>query len=300
MDYLSDTTKKERRSLLASGFIGIIVAQLKVYPTEIDVLGMKFRSVDLPFIAIGGLCAIVVYFLVKFFFSFLYEHSARRKDALATQIRTGQTLMDIAREELLLEQKGREIIQQQKANRDLERQEVKRQKDLQDKIDQDNIAHETALAQNQKKQIELELAVASNNLEAAKQYIVVPHGMLFGLDLVQAEIESAKQALAYLAKHREEQLRRDMKSLQAAKHNWIRKTEELAVDMRKKEEDFVNRQSTISEWKRVHTLARRISPLHCFLEIALPIMIGIGATCYLIMLMLNFPDPPPKPSLPEF
>ena len=53
MDFLSESTKKERRNLLATGFAGIIVAQLKTYPTDIELAGLKFHSPELPFIAVG-------------------------------------------------------------------------------------------------------------------------------------------------------------------------------------------------------------------------------------------------------
>jgi hypothetical protein len=53
MDFLSESTKKERRNLLATGFAGIIVAQLKIYPTDIELAGLKFHSPELPLIAVG-------------------------------------------------------------------------------------------------------------------------------------------------------------------------------------------------------------------------------------------------------
>lgn len=62
MDFLSENTKKERRNLLAAGFAGIIVGQLKLYPTDIELVGVKFHSPELPLIAVGGLCAAITYF----------------------------------------------------------------------------------------------------------------------------------------------------------------------------------------------------------------------------------------------
>lgn len=87
MDILSEATKKETHSLLAAGFAGIIVGQLKVYPTDIELVGVKFHNPDLPLIAVGGLCAALVYLLIKFCFSYLYEQSSSQTQILAMQIR---------------------------------------------------------------------------------------------------------------------------------------------------------------------------------------------------------------------
>lgn len=96
MDIISDGAKKERRNLLGAGFVGIIVAQLKIYPTEIDLVGLKFQSPELPFIAIGSLCAAIAYFLTKFYSSYLYEQYFSTRAALAMQISEGSLSLDIS------------------------------------------------------------------------------------------------------------------------------------------------------------------------------------------------------------
>ena len=110
LDGLSETTKKERRSLLATGFAGIIVTQLRIYPTEIDVLGLKFQSPDLPLIAVGGLLATIAYFLVKFYLSSQFELASAETSRLAGQIREGKTEMDVAREEEELNERAHALI----------------------------------------------------------------------------------------------------------------------------------------------------------------------------------------------
>jgi len=183
MDFLSDTTKKDRRNLLAAGFAGIIVAQLRVYPTEMDVVGLKFQSQDLPLIAVGGgLCAAIIYFLIKFYSSFLYEQSSAITKALAIQIREGKTAMDIAREEEALNEQARVFIQQRQVIQTQQENEERRIKSLQDKIGQDDIAHEASLKITDQKRSDLEQALVKEDY--------TPHGILLDRGRIEKEILS--------------------------------------------------------------------------------------------------------------
>ena len=141
MHYPSDTTKKERRNLLATGFIGIIVAQIRVYPNEIELIGLKFQSPDLPFIAIGALCAATIYFLIKFGSSCLYERSNVETESLSREIREGRTAMDIAHEEQTLNELLRDLVRQTKLLESQDQHEKLLLEGLQRKIEELSLIH---------------------------------------------------------------------------------------------------------------------------------------------------------------
>lgn len=142
MDFPSETTKKERRNLLAAGYAGIIVAKLKIFPTEVEALGMKFGSVDLPFVVVAGLGLATVYFLIKFTSSYLYEWSQSESERLIAQLREGKTSMDVSREEETLQSISRDLIEKRRATRAQIEQDRKYIEDLQAQID--NYASEVA------------------------------------------------------------------------------------------------------------------------------------------------------------
>ena len=111
MDFLSESTRKEKRNLLASGFVGLIVSTLKILPEEFETLGIKFSSTELPVVFIIGLIATTAYFWLKFSISYSYERTQAKFDRLATQIREGKTSLDISEQETELNQQALALIQ---------------------------------------------------------------------------------------------------------------------------------------------------------------------------------------------
>lgn len=307
MEYLSDTTKKERRNLLAAGFIGIIVAQLKIYPTEIDVVGLKFQSPDLPFIVVGGLCAAITYFMVKFWSSYLFEKSSARRSTLATQIREGKISIDIAREEEALVEEGRGLLHQQKVVQKQQENEERRIKALQDKIDQDDIAQEASLKAMDQKKTDLEQALASMNLELAQKYVPIPRhvrnrgdiGSVINESAIKDELRMLEESRASFVIQREAKRQQDMESLENEKNSRKEIADASARGLEANENAFNEKRKHITEWKQAHKTVRRISPPHYFLEIHLPLLLGAIAIMCLVYLMLHFPPPPKPPSLPE-
>ena len=157
MDFLSESTKKERRNLLSTGFAGIIVAQLEIESTDTAWVGvgLKLHSPELPLIAVGGLLATITYFLIKFWSSYLYERSSSEREALTAQILEGKMTMDISKEAEALNDLLRTLIQQRAALQLQQEHEEKRIKGLQDKIDQDDIAHKAVIEVMDQKRREL-------------------------------------------------------------------------------------------------------------------------------------------------
>lgn len=291
MDYLSDNTKKERRNLLASGFAGIIVAQLKIYPTEIDVVGLKFQSPDLPLIAVGGLCAAITYFLVKFYSSFLYEQSSAVRNALVVQIREGKMAMDIAREEEALNDQARNLIQQRQVMQQQHENEEKRINTLQGKIDQDDIAHEAALKITDQRMRDLDQALA--------RYVPTPDEVLIPQIQIEKELLNVKESQQSYLSQREKKRQQDVENLENEKKNRRELYEAQARKLDSDEVDITEKRRSIIKWKRVHKTIGMVSPLHLFLEVHLPILLGAIAVMCLISLMLHFPPTAPPPSLPE-
>jgi hypothetical protein len=139
MDFPSEATKKEKRSLLATGFAGIVISIVKVFPPEIDVLGMKLISPNLPFVAVGALCVINAYLLIKFFTSYRYEWSQAEVERLVDQIRQGKTTMDLGQEEEGLKQQSLDVIEKRTTAQKQEEHESNRLAAIENKIKQADI-----------------------------------------------------------------------------------------------------------------------------------------------------------------
>lgn len=291
MDFLSESTKKERRNLLATGFAGIIVAQLKIYPTDVELVGLKFHSPELPLIAVGGLCAAIIYFLVKFYTSFLYEQSSALRNALATQIREGKTAMDIALEEESLNNQERHLMQQIQILQRQQEHEEKRIKILQDKIDQDAIAHEVALKITDQKRRDLDQALA--------QHVPTPDEVSIFKSRIEKEIKLLEESRESYLRQREIKHQQDVENLENEKNNRKEMHEVQDRKLDSDEIDVAEKRKSILRWKQVHTVIGRVSPLHLFLEIHLPLLIGVIAIYGLGSLMLHFPPPPIPSPLPD-
>jgi|CXWL01.1.fsa_nt_gi hypothetical protein len=292
MDYLSESTKKEKRNLLAAGFAGIIIARLQIYPTEIDLVGLKFQSPDLPLVAVGGLCAATVYFWLKFFSSYLYERSSALRTTLATQITEGATSMDIAREEEGLELEGQAIIQHQKIIQGQQENGARLIKNLQDKIDQEVIAHEASTKITDKEISELEEVLASNA-------VPTPDCVLPDRRTTEKQLHVLKESQKSYLRQREMKQQQDMDNLENEKNAKEELYRAQVKDLRNKEKAFRDKREHIIEWKKVHKFVGKVSLLHLFLEIYLPLLVGVASIASLIYLMFHFSPPPQPPSMPE-
>src|SRR5437868_1099443 len=98
-EFLSETTRKERRSLLATGSVAILVAWLELDQTEIELAGFKFHDAHLPALMGMSLLATVTYMLAKFCFSYWHGKFNSQMESYAAQIRQGKTELDINRVE---------------------------------------------------------------------------------------------------------------------------------------------------------------------------------------------------------
>jgi hypothetical protein len=296
MDLISDGAKKERRNLLGAGFVGIIVAQLKIYPTEIDLVGLKFQSPELPFIAIGGLCAAITYFLIKFCSSYLYEQYFNTRAALAAQISEGSLSLDIVREEEGLEIQGRGLVERQKVFQGQQVNAEKRIKALQEKIDQEDIAHELSLKITDQK-----ISVFQQVLtKESGEYIRTPGDVLTARGNIEKQVRVLEEGRTSYLQNRETKRQQDNENLENEKNNWKELREALEKGLATDQNGFAEKRRKIMEWKQVHKRFGRVSPLHRSLEIHLPLLVGVVAIGSLIYLMVHFPPPPKPPSLPEF
>ena len=306
MDFLSETAKKEKRNLLASGFAGLIVARLKIYPTDIELAGLKFHSPELPFIAIVGLCVAITYFLIKFWSSYLYERSAATIESLATQIRRGKTAMDIAQVEESLIQKSRDSILQRQGLKSRQEDEDRRMQTLQDIIDQEDLSHEATLKGMKKKKLDLDQALATEDQSLALKYIGLPRHLRNRSiqwetmqSIIQNEIKTLEEVQADHIVNRESQRQLDIGNLTKEKKVWKEEFEGGVKMQEREEHELEDKRNAIAEWKRTHTMIDIVSPFHQFLEVYMPTVVAVIAVVSLIYLMFHFPLPAPL-SIPEF
>lgn len=288
MDFPSETTKKERRNLLAAGYAGIIVAKLKIFPTEVEALGMKFGSVDLPFVVVAGLGLATVYFLIKFTSSYLYEWSQSESERLIAQLREGKTSMDVSREEETLQSISRDLIEKRRATRAQIEQDRKYIEDLQAQIDNYASNAESALTIMRKKR---------QKLADALGHIYRENKELYGSEFTEEERKTRKELAA---------LDRQIKELEGSNAgNPAALIEKLETEKRQRPLlwDESNRKLEISEnevaskinwiqcWKRAHKTSQKVSRVHSFLEFYFPIIVGLLGIGSLLWFGINPPQP---------
>lgn len=281
---------------MAAGFIGIVVAKLKIYPTEIDIWGLKFHSPDLPFVVIGSLCAVIGYFLIKFLFSYLFEKSSSSNSLLAEQITAGKISLDIDRAEEELDLVAQGLLIQQDSHRTLQENARETIKSLQEQFAQVDMSHTARLKAHDEK------------ISAAREFLAKnpddPIQLNESVSSARGNHENALLALedarmTYLL-DREDRLLKEAASLKSEIDNAKVLSERLARDMTKDEKSFHGKRDNILEWKKQHRAVGRITPFHLALEIWFPILLGLCAILSLGYLMFHLP-PPPKPLLlPEF
>lgn len=299
MDFPSETTRKERRNLLAAGSAGIIVTLLNTYPTEIDIFGLKFHGSNLPWVTVGALCAAITYFLIKFWISYQYERSSAEKEAQAIQIREGKPAMDISREMEALNDLSLNVIQQSNTLQNQQENEEKRIKGLQDKIYQEDIAHEAAMKVMGQKRSDLAQALTTKDPQLVGK-IFPKLGRLPTPNEIEEEIKTLEKNVAPYQAQREAKRQMDLGNLENEKINRSLMHKALARKIDSDKEAADERRKAIVKWEQAHATGRLVSRPHQFLELYLPIFVGVIAIGGLIYLMLHFPPPPKPPSLPEF
>jgi hypothetical protein len=104
--------------------------------------------------------------------------------------------------------------------------------------------------------------------------------------------------ISYL-RQRETKQQQDMDNLENEKNAKEELYRAQVKDLRNKEKAFKDKREHIIEWKKVHKFVGKVSLLHLFLEIYLPLLVGVASIASLIYLMFHFPPPAQPPSLPE-
>lgn len=212
--------------------------------------------------------------------------------ALAQQIREGKTAMDISQEEKELNDWLRRLIQQRKILQNQQENEEKRITGLQETIDQDDITHEAALKVMEQKRRDLAQALANS--------VPTPDDVLTPPNYFEKQIEKLEEDLAVYVFQREKARTKDIENLENEKSRWKALYEAQEGQLNSEEEAANHKRKAIEKWKGAHTTVARVSPLHQFLEIYFPIIMGVIAIWSLISAMLHFPLPPNPPSLPGF
>ncbi|HXX75154.1 MAG TPA: hypothetical protein VEI50_08490, partial [Nitrospiraceae bacterium] len=245
MEYLSDATKRERRSLLATAFAGVIIALLKNFPTEFEVVGMKFQSPDLPFIAVGGLCVVIFYLLIKFSSSYLYERSSATKTALEPLISERKTTLDIIREEESLAEEAQGLAEKEKVIRLQQEGDERQISDLQQKMKAEEIAHVARLKITDQQINELEQMLA---IQAGQQVRTLDRTLHDRGDIEKQLGRLKEDRLSYV-KQREMKYQQEVFNLENERNrsNELRKA--LIKDLQNSEGGLNERRRHILRWK---------------------------------------------------
>lgn len=289
---LSDNTRKERRTLLALGFVGIIVAQFKIYPTQIDVLGLKFDSPDLPFIAVSSLCLAIAYFTARFSFSCLYEVSASYRDDIVAKINAEETAIQFEAETTFMEldakrERRRRFFEEERI------QTEERIKVLQEKINQEEMAvvNYKKVYAGKTQSLESLLYQPSRDIQPNKKKNL-------SIEEIQRKLQMFEEEyLGYVKKS--ENIRKQLADeLEREKSDWNDLENNLTRDLAKMESIYDK-----AHWNQslLFTVSRRMQnvyPLHICLEIWLPILLGVVAIGSLVYRILHFSSHPIGSSLP--
>jgi hypothetical protein len=159
MEFLSDTARKEKRSLLAPGSAGILVALIGIDQTTIELAPLKLSHPILPKVIVWSLLLTIAYLLSKFCFSYFYEQFHSELKSLAAQISEGKTVININREEQEILHASRNLREQQKTYQLTQEKEKRKLEELQATMDSHDLAQETALKVHDEEQGELEEAL---------------------------------------------------------------------------------------------------------------------------------------------
>jgi len=259
---------------------------LGIYPTEIDVLGVKLISADLPFVGTGALCAVIGYFLIMFSSSYLYEWSQAESERLLLRIREGRTDMAITRGERVVKERANKIIEKRKVAQGKQDQDYNRLAAIDSKIMEDDIKF-----QESQTVVKSELKALKENL--AKLNDPKAKSQIEGsIDLLGKRIATAQQ-------ERDEARRIAIEDLDLHKLESTGLYEANVKIMDADEKELLTTIRSIGNWKRVQGTTQQMWKIRSFLEFVLPIIIGLTAIGSLIWLGFHHPDPKPI-SLPNF
>lgn len=296
IDFPSEGTKKERRSLLASGFAGIIIGFLRIKPTEIEVLGMKFSNPDLPLVAIGALAATIVYLCVKFVTSYFYEWSRLEKLNLVVQIREGQSATDVMKEEETTRQLSLHVIEQRKIVQKRMENDENRFKEREKALFDFDAIYSNAMQELDKERAGLleKYSDAKHDMNNPAIAILRP-GYLSTLEGEISDLENRKNKLRAVTKADQE------KKLADLEQERKQRAELNAAELRQLDSwdaDAITRSLSIVKWKKAHKTSDVVSPVNRFLELIFPLLVAGVGLGFLGWLAFHFPDPKPPISLP--
>ncbi|MCX5724030.1 MAG: hypothetical protein NTX84_05855 [Nitrospirae bacterium] len=303
MDFLSDTTKKEKRNLLAAGFTGTIVAQLKINRTEIDFVGFKLHSEELPVVVVASLCAAIAYLLIKFCSSYLHERCHSDMDALAAQIREGKTGIDIAQAEKEIKESMHLLVEQQRSFLAQQEHEETRLAGIRAKIGQGDSAHDAALKILEAKKNEFAQALGALQSPFGSEHFDRVHIQSLGYSIdqkrIQGELEKLDRSWAEYSRDRQTARQKEVEHLQREQHRSKERQQARAANMALDEEAITAKRLSVSKWRHAQRGATVVTPLHLFLDVYLPILVGLTGLASLGWLAFHLPEPKPI-TLPFF
>lgn len=294
MDFFSDTTKKERRSLLVAGSIGILVPWLTIDQTEMELVGLKIHQPNLPLMIVVSLCVAVTYLLVKFWFSYVHDQSSAMKAAHETLLNERNSPLAIE-EGIAEEERG--LIEKKKLIRLQEEKEERRIAVHQEEMKENDLSYEAGLKISDKEINEKEQVLA----KSAEQYVRYPDGTLVDRDQVEINLKKLKDARLDFVRNMGVRRQQDIENLENEKNRWSELQKGLARELQNSTAGLNERRKHLLLLRQAEKILRRISPLQRSLEIYLPLIVGVVSVCSLIYkfyAMLYCPPPSP-PSFPE-
>ncbi len=297
MDFLSDTARKEKRNLLATGSVGILVGWLGVDQTEIQLAGFKFHDVNLPALVGWSLLAIITYLLAKFCFSYFYERFNSEMKMYAAQISEGKTALDINREEKEIIEGSRLLIEQQQVYLAQQKSETRRIADLQAITENKDRDYEAALKSLDLQRSELQEALKKAN---GPHYVEIP-SKLMSIDPTQIPhaIEVLGKERSEFSNNRQKARQVELDYLRDEKNRSEGNEKVRQGDLKKAMEDLDLKRTSVSKWRQANKGATIVGPLHLFLDVGLPILVGLVAIGFLTWFVFHPPPPSIPASLPE-
>lgn len=288
MSFLSETTKKERRSLLAASLAGLVIAWLQAFPTHIDVLGMRFSGHELPFVALGALNLVIGYFWAKFIFSYVYEWAQSENERLAAQIREGKTALDIAHAETLLKEQIAEFQEKQRVAQGQQTNEKNRIEAMEKNVEKNVVSKYDDRLEALKKQ----LSALNENLDSlGPQLDNEPLGTAHNRRRLGERMLALKTELETVEKDREAAREKGLADVNNERRRASEFEQASLKELSQLEKDILSRTQSIAEWKRTHKTSKIFRPLYNSFELILPVLLGIAALIALTHLMLH---PPPS------
>ncbi|OQW66502.1 MAG: hypothetical protein BVN28_00655 [Nitrospira sp. ST-bin4] len=295
MDYLSETTRRERRSLLAAGFTGCILFLLKKFPAKFEVAGMKFETPELPYIAVGALIVAILYLLVKFSASCVYERFSATKTAHELLIRERKTNLDILREEEALAQEEQGLEERKRVTRLQLEADENRINGLQIEMIEAETSYVKQLGEADKKMKQFQEILATQPGRQVRSL----GGTLKDRREIETRIRELKEGQESLLKTIKEEHEKKAFNVEDARNRLDELRKAYTKELQITEGGLNQRRMQIRQWHQADKVVGTISPFHLFLEIYLPLLVGVVAIGTLTYLMFHFPPAPMPPSMPE-